>query len=222
VRRVCGVGLRAAARQWVRAELSIARSRIAIFGASTGVGPGKKPTDVLSFSLDDSGSLGDVISLQSARRQRGKVYCRSLPAAPSAGPRESCIAEDTITGINARLARCHRPGGVSWEKRACWVIPCESSFGIEAAHVNSSAPDLDEASPQDFDSLRGALVHRSEAARVVDRAGARVIPGSEDAKRARRQQGRKRPHAVISRIRALAPALEDAVVAPRSSRQDGE
>jgi len=63
--------LRAAARRWVREELSIALvSDREIRGLNRRWRGKDHPTDVLSFPLNDSGALGDVvISLETAQRQ---------------------------------------------------------------------------------------------------------------------------------------------------------
>src|SRR5438105_5458993 len=63
--------VRAAARRWVREDVSIALVSDREIRALNRRWRGKdRPTDVLSFPLDEPGALGDVvISLDTARRQ---------------------------------------------------------------------------------------------------------------------------------------------------------
>jgi len=109
--------LRAAARAWVREDLSIALVSDREMRALNRRFRGKdRPTDVLSFPLDEPGSLGDVvISLQTARRQAGEggwplavelrrllahgiLHCRGYDHGRPADARRMAAAERRLLG----------------------------------------------------------------------------------------------------------------------------
>ena len=109
--------LRAAARGWVREELSIALVSDREIRRLNRRWRGKDhPTDVLSFPLNDSGALGDVvISLETARRQareggwplaaelrrllaHGILHCRGYDHGDGRQARKMAAAERRLLG----------------------------------------------------------------------------------------------------------------------------
>jgi probable rRNA maturation factor len=109
--------LRAAARGWVREELSIALvSDREIRGLNRRWRGKNHPTDVLSFPSNDSGALGDVvISLETARRQareggwplaaelrrllaHGILHCRGYDHGDGRQARRMAAAERRLLG----------------------------------------------------------------------------------------------------------------------------
>ena len=124
--------LRTAARRWVREELSIALIRDGEMRALNRRWRRKdRPTNVLSFPLDEPGSLGDVvISLDAARRQareggwslaaelrrllaHGILHCRGHDHARAADARRMAAAERRLLGadglVGASLASMRVP-----------------------------------------------------------------------------------------------------------------
>ena len=119
--------LRSAARRWAREELSIALVSDAEMRALNRRWRGQdRPTDVLSFPLQEPGLLGDVvISLQTARRQareggwplaaelrrllaHGLLHCRGYDHAHPGEARRMAAAERRLLGrdglVGASLA----------------------------------------------------------------------------------------------------------------------
>jgi len=109
--------LRAAARGWVREELSVALvSDREMRGLNRRWRGKDRPTDVLSFPLNDSRALGDVvISLQTARRQsreggwplaaelrrllaHGILHCRGYDHGDARQARKMAAAERRLLG----------------------------------------------------------------------------------------------------------------------------
>jgi len=109
--------LRAAARGWVREELSVALvSDREMRGLNRRWRGQDHPTDVLSFPLNDSRALGDVvISLQTARRQareggwplaaelrrllaHGILHCRGYDHGDARQARRMAAAERLLLG----------------------------------------------------------------------------------------------------------------------------
>ena len=109
--------LRAAAHRWVREELSVALvSDREIRGLNRRWRGKDQPTDVLSFPLNDSGALGDVvISLETARRQareggwplaaelrrllaHGILHCRGYDHENARQARKMAAAERRLLG----------------------------------------------------------------------------------------------------------------------------
>jgi len=109
--------LRAAARGWVREELSVALvSDREMRGLNRRWRGKDRPTDVLSFPLNDSRALGDVvISLQTARRQsreggwplaaelrrllaHGILHCRGYDHGDAREARKMAAAERRLLG----------------------------------------------------------------------------------------------------------------------------
>jgi len=109
--------LRAAAREWVREHLSIALVSDREMRALNRRWRGKdRPTDVLSFPLEEPGTLGDVvISLDTARRQaraggwplaaelrrllaHGILHCRGYDHSRPADARRMAAAERRLLG----------------------------------------------------------------------------------------------------------------------------
>ena len=109
--------LRAAARGWVREELSVALvSDREMRGLNRRWRGKDRPTDVLSFPLNDSRALGDVvISLQTARKQsreggwplaaelrrllaHGILHCRGYDHGDAREARKMAAAERRLLG----------------------------------------------------------------------------------------------------------------------------
>jgi probable rRNA maturation factor len=120
--------LRAAALGWVREQISIALVSDREMRALNRRWRGQdRPTDVLSFPLQESGALGDVvISLETARRQaraggwplaaelrrllaHGLLHCRGYDHERPADARRMAAAERRLLGragmVGASLAR---------------------------------------------------------------------------------------------------------------------
>ena len=96
--------LRAAARGWVREELSVALvSDREMRGLNRRWRGKDRPTDVLSFPLNDSRALGDVvISLQTAELRRllahGILHCRGYDHGDAREARKMAAAERRLLG----------------------------------------------------------------------------------------------------------------------------
>jgi probable rRNA maturation factor len=116
--------LRAAARRWVREELSIALVSDREMRALNRRWRGEdRPTDVLSFPLLEPQSLGDVvISLDTARRQaregrwplatelrrllaHGVLHCRGYDHERSADARRMAAAERRLLGAEGMVGK---------------------------------------------------------------------------------------------------------------------